>query len=34
MPLKGWEYQEYNFLESLTMILSIGLLAAGIAAYL
>ena len=34
MPLKGWEYQEYNFLESLTMILSIGLLAAGIAVFM
>lgn len=34
VPLKGWEYQEYNFLESLSTLLGIGLLVAGIAIFM
>ncbi|MBU5456080.1 ABC transporter permease subunit [Caproiciproducens sp. MSJ-32] len=34
VPLKGWEYQEYNFLESLSTLLGIGLLVAGIAVFM
>lgn len=34
VPLKGWEYQEYNFLEGLSMLLGIGLLVAGIAVFM